>query len=41
MRLWIEAETLRLTNLRASARTAKAGNPGPEGSVAQARGSPR
>lgn len=30
--LWIRAETLRLTNMRA-AQTAKAGNPGPEGSV--------
>ncbi len=32
MNLWIRAETLRLTNMRAS-QTAKAGNPGPEGSV--------
>ncbi len=30
--LWIQAETLRLTNIRA-AQAAKAGNPGPEGSV--------
>ena len=30
--LWIKAETLRLTNMRA-AQLAKAGNPGPEGSV--------
>jgi alkylation response protein AidB-like acyl-CoA dehydrogenase len=34
MQLWVEAETLRLTNLRASANR-KAGNPGPEGSVAK------
>ena len=32
MKLWIRAETLRLTNMRA-AQLAKAGNPGPEGSV--------
>ena len=32
MRLWIRAETLRLTNARASVNR-KAGNPGPEGSV--------
>ena len=32
MKLWIRAETLRLTNMRAS-QLAKAGNPGPEGSV--------
>ena len=32
MSLWAKAETLRLTNQRASA-TAKAGNPGPEGSI--------
>mgnify|MGYP001818716672 FL=1 len=32
MKLWVEAETLRLTNMRAS-QAAKAGNPGPEGSV--------
>ena len=30
--LWIEAEVLRLTTIRARA-TAKAGNPGPEGSI--------
>ncbi|MET0736815.1 MAG: acyl-CoA dehydrogenase family protein [Acidimicrobiales bacterium] len=36
MKLWIEAETLRLTTLRASA-AAKAGNPGPEGSVLKLR----
>jgi alkylation response protein AidB-like acyl-CoA dehydrogenase len=34
MKLWIEAEALRLTNLRAS-RNRKAGNPGPEGSIAK------
>jgi alkylation response protein AidB-like acyl-CoA dehydrogenase len=34
MQLWVRAETLRLTNLRASANR-KAGNPGPEGSVAK------
>ncbi len=33
-RLWIEAEVLRLTNLRAS-QNRKAGNPGPEGSIAK------
>jgi alkylation response protein AidB-like acyl-CoA dehydrogenase len=32
IQLWIQAETLRLTNIRA-AQAAKAGNPGPEGSV--------
>jgi len=32
MTLWIKSETLRLTNQRASA-AAKAGNPGPEGSI--------
>jgi alkylation response protein AidB-like acyl-CoA dehydrogenase len=32
--LWIDAEVLRLTNLRAAARR-RAGNPGPEGSVAK------
>ena len=32
MQLWVRAETLRLTNMRASA-AAKAGNPGPEGSI--------
>ena len=35
MSLWIRAETLRLTNMRAS-QMAKTGNPGPEGSVAKA-----
>ena len=35
MKLWIRAETLRLTNMRAS-QLAKAGNPGPEGSVGKA-----
>ena len=34
MRLWIEAEALRLTNLRAS-ENRKVGNPGPEGSIAK------
>ncbi len=34
MQLWIEAEALRLTNLRAS-QNRKAGNPGPEGSIAK------
>jgi alkylation response protein AidB-like acyl-CoA dehydrogenase len=34
MRRWIDAEVLRLTNLRASANR-KAGNPGPEGSIAK------
>ena len=34
MRLWIESEALRLTNLRAS-QNRKAGNPGPEGSIAK------
>ncbi len=34
MRLWIDAEVLRLTNIRASANR-RAGNPGPEGSVAK------
>ena len=34
LRLWIEAEALRLTNLRAS-QNRKAGNPGPEGSIAK------
>jgi alkylation response protein AidB-like acyl-CoA dehydrogenase len=33
-RSWIEAEVLRLTNLRAS-QNRKAGNPGPEGSIAK------
>ena len=33
-RLWIEAETLRLTNLRAAQNRQK-GTPGPEGSVAK------
>ncbi|HXY43416.1 MAG TPA: acyl-CoA dehydrogenase family protein [Acidimicrobiales bacterium] len=34
MRLWIEAEVLRLTNLRAGGNR-RAGNPGPEGSIAK------
>ncbi len=34
MKLWCEAETLRLTNIRA-AHNARAGNPGPEGSIAK------
>ncbi|MGI8491354.1 MAG: acyl-CoA dehydrogenase family protein [Acidimicrobiales bacterium] len=34
MRLWVEAEALRLTNIRA-AQNRKAGNPGPEGSIAK------
>ena len=34
MRLWIESEVLRLTNVRAS-QNRKAGNPGPEGSIAK------
>ena len=34
MQLWIEAEVLRLTNLRAS-QNRRAGNPGPEGSIAK------
>jgi alkylation response protein AidB-like acyl-CoA dehydrogenase len=34
MRLWCEAEVLRLTNLRA-AQKRRAGNPGPEGSIAK------
>lgn len=34
MRLWVRAEVLRLTNLRAGA-ARRAGNPGPEGSVAK------
>ncbi|MEZ5144672.1 MAG: acyl-CoA dehydrogenase family protein [Acidimicrobiales bacterium] len=34
MRLWSEAEALRLTNIRASQKR-KAGNPGPEGSIAK------
>ena len=34
MRLWIESEALRLTNMRAS-QNRKAGNPGPEGSIAK------
>jgi alkylation response protein AidB-like acyl-CoA dehydrogenase len=36
MRLWVDAETLRLTNLRAAA-AARVGNPGPEGSIAKLR----
>jgi alkylation response protein AidB-like acyl-CoA dehydrogenase len=34
MRLWIEAECLRLTNMRGS-QNRRAGNPGPEGSIAK------
>jgi alkylation response protein AidB-like acyl-CoA dehydrogenase len=34
MKLWVKAEALRLTNLRAGANR-RAGNPGPEGSVAK------
>jgi len=34
MKLWTEAETLRLTNVRAS-QNRKAGNPGAEGSIAK------
>jgi alkylation response protein AidB-like acyl-CoA dehydrogenase len=34
MKLWAEAEALRLTNMRAGANR-KAGNPGPEGSIAK------
>ena len=34
LRLWIEAEALRLTNVRAS-QNRKVGNPGPEGSIAK------
>jgi alkylation response protein AidB-like acyl-CoA dehydrogenase len=34
MRCWIEAEVLRLTNIRAS-QNRKVGNPGPEGSIAK------
>jgi len=34
IRLWIEAEALRLTNIRAG-QNRKAGNPGPEGSIAK------
>ncbi len=34
MQLWIESEALRLTNMRAS-QNRKAGNPGPEGSIAK------
>ncbi len=36
VRLWIEAETLRLTNIRAG-QNRRAGNPGPEGSIAKLR----
>ncbi len=35
MKLWIDAEVLRLTNLRARREPAHAGNPGPEGSIAK------
>jgi alkylation response protein AidB-like acyl-CoA dehydrogenase len=34
MKLWIDEEALRLTNMRAAA-NAKSGNPGPEGSIAK------
>ncbi len=34
MKLWCDAEVLRLTNMRAAAK-ARAGNPGPEGSIAK------
>jgi alkylation response protein AidB-like acyl-CoA dehydrogenase len=34
MQCWIEAEVLRLTNMRAG-QNRKAGNPGPEGSIAK------
>ncbi|MGH2687014.1 MAG: acyl-CoA dehydrogenase family protein [Actinomycetota bacterium] len=34
MRVWVEAEVLRLTNIRAG-QMRKAGNPGPEGSIAK------
>ena len=34
MKLWIDEEVLRLTNMRAAAK-AKTGNPGPEGSIAK------
>ena len=34
MKLWVEAEALRLTNIRAS-QNRRAGNPGPEGSIAK------
>jgi alkylation response protein AidB-like acyl-CoA dehydrogenase len=36
MQLWVDAETLRLTNLRAAAK-ARQGTPGPEGSIAKLR----
>ncbi len=36
MQVWCEAEALRLTNIRAS-QNRKAGNPGPEGSIAKLR----
>jgi alkylation response protein AidB-like acyl-CoA dehydrogenase len=36
MKAWIDAETLRLTNIRASQQR-KAGNPGPEGSIGKLR----
>ena len=35
MQLWIETEVLRLTNIRAARRRPRAGNPGPEGSIAK------
>ena len=34
MQLWVRAEVLRLTNIRAS-QNRRAGNPGPEGSIAK------
>lgn len=37
MKLWVRAEVLRLTNIRA-AQAARSGNPGPEGSVGKAVG---
>ena len=36
MKLWVDAEVLRLTNIRA-AEARKAGNPGPEGSISKLR----
>jgi alkylation response protein AidB-like acyl-CoA dehydrogenase len=36
VRLWVEAEALRLTNVRAG-QNRRAGNPGPEGSIAKLR----
>ena len=40
VKLWIEAEALRLTNIRAG-QNRRAGNPGPEGSIAKLQASPR